>query len=92
MVGGVGAYAVDDYVDKYYLIKWTGTPKAFTEDQEIIIENTLSTVLVGEWICNGIWLDQVARAKFWYTVGATTVTVRMKNVLNVDLVMNPNSA
>ncbi len=34
------------------------------EDQEIIDENTLTTVFAGNWICDGIWLDQVARAKF----------------------------
>ncbi len=45
-----------------------------------------------DWICNGIWLDQVACAKYWYTVGETIVPVCMKNVLHANLMMTPNSA
>ncbi len=26
VVGGIGAYAVDDDVDKYYLVRWTELP------------------------------------------------------------------
>ncbi len=92
VVGGAGAYAIDDDVDKYYLVQWTGIPREWTEDEDIIVENTLTTVFAGDWICDGIWLDQVARTKFWYTVGERTVTVRMKNVLHADLVMTPTCA
>jgi hypothetical protein len=92
VVGGIGAYTVDDDVDKYYLVQWTELPREIIEDQEMIVENTLTTVFAGDWICDGIWLDQVTRAKVWYTAGETAVTVRMKNVLHADLVMTPNCA
>ncbi len=69
VVGRIGAYAVDDDVDKYYLVQWTELLPEIIEDQEIIVENTLTTVFAGDWICYGIWLDQVARGKFWYTIG-----------------------
>ncbi len=47
MVGGVGAYAFDDDVDYYYLIKWTWPPWELIEDKENIVENTLTTVFAG---------------------------------------------
>ena len=50
------------------------------------------TVFQGDWICQGRWLNRVDRAKYWYTVGDTVVTVRMKNVLHADLAMTPISA
>jgi hypothetical protein len=45
-----------------------------------------------DWICEGIWLDKVLCTKFWYAIGETMVTVRMKNVLHADLVMAHVSA
>ncbi len=37
-------------------------------------------------------MNRVERARYWYTVGDTVVTVQMKNVLHSDLAMTPISA
>jgi hypothetical protein len=91
VIGGVGAYAVDDDVDQYYLVKWTQVPRVLLHDEIIMVENKMTTVFRGDWICEGRWLDRVERAKYWYTVGDTVVTVCMKNVLHADLAMTPIS-
>lgn len=45
----------------------------------------------GEWVCDGYWLDNVDRARYWYTVGQVKVIVRMKHVLHANLTMAPMS-
>jgi hypothetical protein len=57
----------------------------------VMVEDAPMMIFKGDWICKGRWLDQVVRAKYWHTVGATVVTVRMKNVLHADLLMSPIS-
>jgi hypothetical protein len=91
VIGGVGAYAVDNDVGQYYLVKWTQVPWELLEDEIIMVKNTMTTVLRGDWICEGRWLNRVECARYWYTVGDTVVTVRMKNVLHSDLAMTPIS-
>jgi hypothetical protein len=90
IIGGIGAYAVDD-ADRYYLVKWIEEPQEVEADEIVIVEDAPMMIFKGDWICKGRWLDQVVRAKYWYTVGATVVTVRMKNVLHADLLMSPIS-
>jgi len=89
VVGGVGAYAVDDDHHQYYLVQWVDVPREIEEDEMIMVENSMMTVSKGDWVCEGKWFDRVERTKCWYTLGDTTVTVRMKNVLHADLVMVP---
>ena len=89
VIGRVGAYTVDDEADQYYLVEWASEPREMEENENIIVENTLTTVFKEDWVCEGRWLDQVERAKYWYTVSDTIVTVCMKNVLHADLIMKP---
>ncbi len=88
IIGGIGAYAVDD-ADRYYLVKWIEEPQEVEADEFVMVEDAPMMTFKGDWICKGRWLDQVLRAKYWYTVGATVVTVRTKNVLHADLLMSP---
>jgi hypothetical protein len=44
VVGGIGAYAIDDDVDKYYLVQWMERPQDLMADQLITVENALTTV------------------------------------------------
>ena len=92
VIGGVGAYAINDDVDQYYLVKWTQLPRELLHDEIIMVEETMMTVFQGDWIFQGRWLNRVDCAKYWYRVGDTVVTVRMKNVLHADLDMTPISA
>jgi hypothetical protein len=78
VIGGVGAYAIDNDVDQYYFVKWTQVPRELLHDEIIMVEDTMMTVFQGDCICEGRWLDRVERSKYWYTVGDTVVTVRMK--------------
>ena len=55
----------------------------------IMVENTMMSVSKGDWVCDGRWYDRVERTKSWYTLGDTTVTVRMKNVLTTNLLLIP---
>jgi len=80
------------FVVQYYLVKWTQVTRELLHDEIILVEETMMTVFQGDWICQGRWLNRVDRAKYWYTVGDTVVTVRMKNVLHADLAMTPISA
>ena len=89
VVGGVGAYAVDDDCDSYYLVKWVHLPQEIEEDEMIMVENTMMLVSKGDWVCDGRWYDRVEHTKSWYTLGDTTVTVRMKNVLTTNLMLIP---
>jgi hypothetical protein len=91
VIGGVGAYAVDDDVDQYYLVKWTQVSRKLLHNEIIMVENTMTTVFLGDWICEGRWLNRVERARYWYMVGDTVVTVRMKNVLHAHLAKTPIS-
>ena len=86
-VGGIGSYAADD-VDCYYLVKWIEEPQEVKEDGIVLVEDSPMMLFKGDWTCRGRWLDKVARAKYWYTVGDTAVTVRMKNVLNADILLS----
>ncbi len=80
-IDGVGAYAVDDECDRYYLVKWVDRPREIEKDEHIMVENTMMMVTKGDWVCNGMWYDRVERTKSWYTLGDVVVTSRMKNVL-----------
>ncbi len=55
----------------------------------IMVENTKMLVSKGDWVCDGRWYDRVERTKSWYTLGDTTVTIQMKNVLTTDLMLIP---
>jgi hypothetical protein len=76
---------------KSNLVKWTQVPLELLPDEIIMVENTMTTVFRGDWICEGRWLNRVERARYWYTVGDTVVTVRMKNVLHAHLAKTPIS-
>ncbi len=76
---------------KSNLVKWTQVPLELLPDEIIMVENTMTTVFRGDWICEGRWLNRVERARYWYMVGDTVVTVRMKNDLHADLAMTPIS-
>lgn len=83
--GGYGGYSVDDGEYKYYLVRWAGSPWRVEYDQKIKVEENEYQLYRGEWVCEAYWLNNVPRAKFWYTVGETKIVVRMKHVLHASL-------
>jgi hypothetical protein len=68
VVGGIGAYAVDD-IDSYYLVKWIEEPREVEEDGIVMVEEVPVMLFKGDWSCRGKWLDKVVWEKIWYTIG-----------------------
>ncbi len=92
LLGGVGAHAVDDDCDRYYLVQWVNLPQELDEDEMIMVENKMMMVSKGGLVCQGKWYDRVECTKYWYTLSETTVTVQMKNVLHANLMLIPIGA
>jgi hypothetical protein len=93
VVGGIGGYGVDADDLDYYLVQWTEEPRMIEDDNVLLVGDTQiqMQVLSVNWVCNGRWLNQVHRAKIWYTVGDVSVPVRMQNVLSANLDMTTAS-
>jgi hypothetical protein len=68
-------------------------PRTIEDDDVLLVGDTQiqMQVFTGDWVCNGRWLNQVHRAKFWYMVGDVIVPVRMQNVLSANLDMTTAS-
>ena len=85
-VGRIGAYLVDDRI-KYYLVKWTSPPYIVENDQ---IETAGGIALRGEWVCNGVWLNDVTRCPRWYWISDREVLIRCQSILCCDIVLHPH--
>jgi hypothetical protein len=88
LVGKYGAYLVDD-VMKYYLVRWTSEPW-------IVMDGPMDTdggvAREGEWVCKGLWLNEVPRAARWFWVGEREVVVRCQFILCPNLDLHEHSA
>ncbi len=89
-VGGFGGYLADADRLKYYLVKWTSAPWQVGTDGMINDGVNDVSVSKGDWICKGVWLDYVPRARQWYTVSEDEVHVRCQTVLQSDLDLTPH--
>ncbi len=54
-LGGVGAYAIDNKCDRYYLAQLVNLPQEIDEDEMILVENNMMMVSKGDWVCQGRW-------------------------------------
>ena len=70
-VGRIGVYLVDDRI-KYYLVQWTSPPYIVETDQ---IETTGGIARRGEWVCNGVWLNDVTWCPCWYWISDSKVAI-----------------
>ena len=61
----------------------------FEKDQIVEVGGNEYQLFEGEWICEGLWLNHVPRARYWYTVGSVKIIVRLQHVLQADLDMAP---
>ena len=79
-VGNIGAIAVDDdSTDGYYLVQWTGTPFTCQE--------------TGDLLCYGQYLNQVPRAKQWYTMSDLQPDLHnVKHIVFADVEMEKVSS
>ena len=78
--GNIGAIAVDDdSTDGYYLVQWTGTPYTCQE--------------TGDLLCYGQYLNQVPRAKQWYTMSDLQPDLHnVKHIVFADVEMEKVSS
>jgi hypothetical protein len=86
-VGKYGVYLVDDEM-KYYLVQWTSNPWIVTDGP---LETDGGVARVGELVCKGLWLNNVARAPLWFWLGEREVIVRCQFVLCPNLELHEHS-
>ena len=99
-VGGYGAMAVDEGVNGYYIVRWTGEPYILQE-RVVFTEYEPPMILEpGELVCDAEYLNAVGNSKYWYThpvdeegkrVSLKT-TVRLIHIVAPDLELHPFSA
>jgi hypothetical protein len=90
--GGIGVFQTEDpEADGYYLIEWTTSPYTLQEDQLLQEYDPPQLVKAGELVCEGRYLNQVGRARQWYTPSEVPTTVRMQQVIAPDLALMPIS-
>ena len=88
---GIGAIETDDpEADGYYIVTWLTQAYILQEDET----SDGKVIKQGEWVAKGIFWSKVPGAARWYypETGETMhVMVSLKEVLNVDLDMEPHS-
>jgi hypothetical protein len=86
--GKFGAYLVDDVI-KYYLVRWTTVPWIVRDGP---LDTDGGVAREGEWVCKGLWLNDVPCALSWFYVGEKEVVVRCQIVLCPNFDMQEHSA
>jgi hypothetical protein len=81
--GKFGAYFVDDVI-KYYLARWTSDPWIVKAGP---LDTDRGVARGGEWVCKGLWLNDMPCAPRWFYVGEKEVVVHCQFILcpNFDL-------
>ena len=78
-----GAYLVDDTM-KYYLVQWTSEPWKVEGGS---LETDGGVAREGEWVCKGLWLNDIDRAPRWFWLSDKEVVVRCQFVLCSNVVL-----
>jgi hypothetical protein len=89
----IGAISTDDpLTDGYYMIQWDGAPYE-TEAAITTLQGTMPPAVVfkGEWLCDAFYWYKVPRAKRWYTPSRARLTVRLRQVVAANVVMESPS-
>ena len=89
VIGQYGAYLVDDAHIKYYLVQWTTLPWRVESGT---IETKCGVAHEGEYICKGLWFNDVDPAPRWYTLSEDEVIVRCQCILGSDIELVPHSS
>ena len=82
-----GAYLVDDTM-KYYLVQWTSEPWKVEDGS---LETDGGVAREGEWVCKGLWPNDVNRAPRWFWLSDKEVVVRCQFVLCSHLVLQEHN-
>ncbi len=89
ITGQYGAYLVDDAQIKYSLVQWTSQPWKVNSGT---IKTKCSVAHIGEYVCKGLWFNNVDRAPRWYTLSEDEVIVRFQCILCSDIELVPHSS
>jgi len=87
VIGQYGAYLVDNTM-KFYLVKWTSEPWK-VEDGSLEMDGGVARE--GQWVCKGLWLNDVDRAPRWFWLLDKEVVVRCQFVLCSHLVLQEHN-
>ena len=93
VVGGFGAYIVEDPDYEYYLCRWTEEPYVAEKDEEVDMGEGEQKVKVykNDWICRGKWLQKLPRADGWWTMTDRSCLVRMQEVVHCNVPLRERS-
>ena len=88
VISQYGAYLFDDRM-KYYLVQWTSDPWKVEGGS---LETDGGVAREGEWVCKGLWLNDVDPAPRWFWLSDKEVVVRCQFVLSSQLVVQNHNA
>jgi hypothetical protein len=80
-IGMYGAFFVDDRI-RYYLVWWTCDPWLVENG---LLETDGGLAREGEWVCKGVWMNDINRAPRWFWQSEKEVMVRCQSILCSDL-------
>ena len=87
VISQYGACLVDDRI-KYYLAQWTLGPWKVEDGS---LETDGGVAREGEWVCKGLWLNDVDHAPRWFWLSNKEVVVRCQFVLCSQLVLQEHN-
>jgi hypothetical protein len=87
VVSRYGAYLVNDTI-KYYLVQWTLDPRIVKDES---LETDGGVARQGEWVCKGLWLNNINCAPCWYWLFNKEVVVRCQFILCSNLVLEAHN-
>ena len=83
--GKLGAYAVNDRYENFYIVRWIGYPKIADSLTVFDLSGEQYVIPQGEQYCLGLWYCRVEKAKDWYYPEERETVVRMSSVLIANL-------
>ena len=87
-IGMYGAFFVDDRI-RYYLVWWTCDPWLVENG---LLETDGGLAREGEWVCKGVWMNDINRAPHWFWQSEKEVVVRCQSILCSDLQLIEHSS
>jgi hypothetical protein len=86
--GKIGAFSTEDEeTSGYYIVEWTSEAYTLQEDTALTEFDPPLQLQAGELVVDATYLNPVPRAPLWYTRSQLNTTVRVKQVLAVNLNM-----
>ena len=88
VISQYSTYLVNDRM-KYYLVQWTSDPWKVEGGS---LETDGGVAREGEWVCTGLWLNDVNHAPHWFWLSDKEVMVHCQFVLCSNVVLENHNA